>query len=505
MRKILALMMMIAATVALGADVPISHLPPITNADIVGADMFPIVDTRNPTFVTSSLTMSQLDLRYANLPINLTTGVTGVLPPGNGGTGVTSTTGSGSAVLSNGPTLVAPALGTPASGVMTNVTGLPLGTGVTGTLPVVNGGTGDTSFTSNAVVVGNGTGPLAVLANNATATNMFLAQTSNNAPAWVVLLSGDIPNNAANTTGTASNVTGTVTIGHGGTGQTTASAAFGVLSPLTTKGDLLTFDTANNRQGVGVDGQILSADSTQTTGLKWINNAPAIGSVISGSTPGSVLVINGSSQLAQDNANFYWDGTNHRLGIGTTVPAKQLDIVGGDVQIPASTLLDSAGGWIYQNGNSLFHSEGTGNTFFGVSSGSSNTTGSTQNNTAFGNNAMAAINGGTRNTAVGTGALTATNSGVLDTAIGYHAMFSVTGGQNNNTVVGAQALNITTGVQNAVVVGANSGQNLTGTNNTIIGTSSGNSITSGTGNTVIGEAASGTGTGIVAGTNNTFL
>jgi hypothetical protein len=49
-------------------------------------------------------------------------GTTGTLPVLRGGTGVTTSTGSGSNVLSNSPTLVTPALGTPSSGNLANCT-----------------------------------------------------------------------------------------------------------------------------------------------------------------------------------------------------------------------------------------------------------------------------------------------------------------------------------------------------------------------------------------------
>jgi len=49
-------------------------------------------------------------------------------------------------------------------------------------------------------------------------------------------------------------------------------------------------------------------------------------------TSGSVLFSDGTT-IAQDNANFFWDNTNNRLGIGTTSPQAELDLNGGDLDL----------------------------------------------------------------------------------------------------------------------------------------------------------------------------
>ena len=89
--------------------------------------------------------------------------------------------------------------------------------------------------------------------NAATATNVAYSGLTGTVPTW-----------NQNTTGTADNVTGVVAIANGGSGQTTASAAFNALSPITATGDLILGTGVNtaSRLAIGSNGYLLSSDGT---------------------------------------------------------------------------------------------------------------------------------------------------------------------------------------------------------------------------------------------------
>jgi hypothetical protein len=88
-------------------------------------------------------------------------------------------------------------------------------------------------------------------------------------------LAGAIPTWNQNTTGTAAGLSTTLAIASGGTGQTTASAAFNALSPITTTGDLILGNGTNSatRLGIGANGYLLTSNGTTAS---WVA-APAGG------------------------------------------------------------------------------------------------------------------------------------------------------------------------------------------------------------------------------------
>jgi hypothetical protein len=129
-------------------------------------------------------------------------------------------------------------------------------------LPIANGGTGQTTRQAaiNALV-------------DDLRNTRFLRANGTNATMSTIQVT-DVPTLNQDTTGTAANVTGTVAIANGGTGQTTASAGFNALSPVTTTGDLILGNGANSatRLPIGTDGQILTSNgSTAAWGSKLTN------------------------------------------------------------------------------------------------------------------------------------------------------------------------------------------------------------------------------------------
>jgi sugar lactone lactonase YvrE len=228
--------------------------------------------------------------------ISISTGdITGTLAVANGGTGVTSSTGTGSVVLSNSPTLVTPALGTPASGVATNLTGLPISTGVSGL------GTGVATFLGTpssanllaAVTDETGTGSLVF------ATSPTLVTPALGTPSALV---------GTNITGTASGLTA---------GNVTTNANLtGAVTSVGNATSLGSFSSAN----------LLSALTDETgTGSAVFATSPTLVTPILG-TPTSATLTNatglpiatGVSGLASGVATFLATSTSANLAAAVT-------------------------------------------------------------------------------------------------------------------------------------------------------------------------------------------
>jgi len=185
-----------------------------------------------------------------------------------------------------------------------------------------------------------------------------------------------------------------------------------------------------------------------------------------GFTTGSVVFAGASGELAQDNANFFWDNTNKRLGIGTAAPAPLGGFaatstlqIGGSSSLKAGLVLGGGGAgtdssriqFNIGSGSGIAHyqifSDGTfagsmtattNGTFNFYNNGDSATSkfsiATTGNLTTPGN---LAVNGGTINS---TGALT------INSATGANAL-TLDSGSTGNVDIGtnANAKNITIG------------------------------------------------------------
>lgn len=71
---------------------------------------------------------------------------------------------------------------------------------------------------------------------------------------------------------------------------------------------------------------------------------------ITGGTIGSVLFIGAGTTVSQDNANFFWDDTNNRLGIGTNVPTATISIGGNGALANGINFIDHTGMGLFDNG-----------------------------------------------------------------------------------------------------------------------------------------------------------
>jgi len=210
------------------------------------------------------------------------------------------------------------------------------------------------------------------LPQKTTSTKLYFVPSSG-----ILTATGFTGNLTGNITGTASNVTGTIIVANGGTGLTSGSSGgipyYSSSSAISSSGTLAQFaliigggsgSGPSSIGGVGSSTTVLHGNavgppsfgavslttdvsgtlpvlnggtgSTTQNFVDLTNNQTIAGSktfsslpVFSTLTPGSIPFAGTGGLISQDNANLFWDKTNHRLGIGRINPTALLHLNAG--------------------------------------------------------------------------------------------------------------------------------------------------------------------------------
>lgn len=298
---------------------------------------------------------SKIGLIYGgtNADLSTTGGTSQYLKQSSSGAAITvgtipaSDISSGQALTKTDDTNVTLTLGgTPTTSLLVAVS---LTLGWTGLLGLTRGGSNANLVASNGGIVWSNASQMQILAGTATASKMLLSgatatpswststiPTSAGATANKVLLSDGtnyvlstptFPNASATagklirsdgTNWLASSFTMPDTYTTGDIIQASATSVFSALASVATGNALISGGVAT----VSSWGKI--GLTTHITGTLAVGNGgTGTGTAF---TTGSVVYADGSGIYSQDNANFFWDATNHRLSLGSTTTTSLLNV-----------------------------------------------------------------------------------------------------------------------------------------------------------------------------------
>jgi len=214
-----------------------------------------------------------------------------------------TTTGTGTVVaLATSPVFTTPDLGTPSAVTLTSGTGLPLTTGVTGILPYANGGTGVAGIANENRIVKSNSGNTALASSSITDDGTVVSIAYGLTALGIVTCSSV----NATTVGASSAFAGPVTITGAtsgivftvtGTSLTINPSTSGTIAiGLTSGTGLITVGRSTASQTVGIATGVTASGSTKTVNLGTSGAAGSTTNITVGSTTGtSTTTMNGNT------------------------------------------------------------------------------------------------------------------------------------------------------------------------------------------------------------------